>query len=160
MTRNRILVWCFLFACLHSLVLPAALGRGLTHPYGSILDRNVFRLREPERPTVDPPPPALASVRLTGITTVLTHKLAFLKVRLPGNPAQPPQELALSLAEGQSERNLEVLSIDEKAGRVELLNFGARTVATFEADSPPQPGSPKASVHPVLHSIPSRSRNP
>lgn len=144
------------FWCLGCLLtgLVASFGRNAPGPYEAILGGNVFRLKAPEAQTLDTPAPPLAEVRLTGITTLFAHKLALLKVRLPGKGPEAPQELGLSLEEGQSEKNIQVLSIDERAGRVELLNGGTRAVVAFQVEPPAPRPTPRGRPLPLRTSPP------
>src|SRR5438874_11353639 len=97
------------------------------NPYQGIVDRNVFGLRPPPPPPsnepVKPPPPA---VTLTGITTILGKKLAFMNVQLPPKPGDQqkggPQSFMLGI--GEREGEIEVLDIDEKGGVVKVNDYG------------------------------------
>lgn len=117
--------------------------------YQGIVDRNVFNLRPPPAP-VNPAdlikkqePP---KITLDGITTILGKKETFLSVPAtkPGTPAQ-----TLMLAEGQAEDDVEVTSIDEKAGVVKVINHGESETLDFDhngtkpvATAPGAPGNP------------------
>src|SRR5437660_1094780 len=113
-----------LFGVLGGLLFCAGVSGGLANPYQGIVTRNVFGLREPLLPPDRPaqPPP---KITLTGITTILGYNLAFLKAQKPG------KEQALMLTEGQRDGDVQVLEIDEKAGRVTVNNFGTVMTLTF-----------------------------
>jgi len=115
-----------------------------SNPYQGIVDRNVFGLRPPPPPPsnepVRPPPPAVA---LTGITTILGKKLAFMNVQVPpkpGEPAKPgPQSFMLGI--GEREGEIEVLEIDEIGGIVKVNDYGVITNVPF-AKVPTTPSAP------------------
>ncbi|HYL95726.1 MAG TPA: hypothetical protein VET69_07975, partial [Terriglobales bacterium] len=107
------------------------------NPYQGIVARNVFLLKPPPPPVpieeAKPPPP---KVFLTGITSILGNKRALLKTPAPpAKPGQPPQgEQSYILTEGQREGDIEVVSIDEKAGTVKINNGGTLYVLNFDKD--------------------------
>jgi hypothetical protein len=63
-------------------------------------------------------------------------KRALLKVQPQAQPGERPQEQSYVLTEGQRAGDIEVLRIDELAGRVEVRSSGTLMVLTFSADSP------------------------
>ncbi len=115
-----------------------------SNPYQGIVDRNIFGLRPPPPPASNepakPPPPA---VTLTGITTILGKKLAFMNVQIPPKPGeqakQGPQSMMLGV--GEREGEIEVLDIDEKGGIVKLNDYGVITNVPF-AKLPNTPSAP------------------
>jgi hypothetical protein len=115
-----------------------------SNPYQGIVDRNVFGLRPPPPPPstepVRPPPPAVA---LTGITTILGKKLAFMNVQVPPKPGEQakggPQSFMLGI--GEREGEIEVIDIDEKGGIVKLNDYGVITNVPF-AKVPTTPSAP------------------
>jgi hypothetical protein len=119
-----------------------------SNPYQSIVDRNVFGLRPPPPPPstepVRPPPPAIA---LTGITTILGKKLAFMNVQVPAKAGEQgkggPQSYMLGV--GEREGDIEVLDIDEKGGIVKVNDFGVITNVPF-AKVPSTPTVPVATA--------------
>ena len=101
-------------------------------PYHGIVDRNVFGLKPPPpppRPEDNQPPPP--KVTLTGITTLLGKKLALMTMQLPAKPPAPAKEESYMLAEGEGQDELEVLQIDEKAGKVQVKNHGTPQTLDF-----------------------------
>jgi hypothetical protein len=125
--------------------------------YQKIPERNLFGLKEipPDvPPTNKEPPPALPKVFLTGITTLLGNKIAFFSVQFPTKPGQPAKEQqSLTLAEGQRDEGIELLTIDEIGKQVRInnsgtemtLNFdkdGIKTVGNTTAATAPNPGQP------------------
>jgi len=114
------------------------------NPYQGIVDRNVFGLRPPPPPPsnepVRPPPPAIA---LTGITTILGKKLAFMNVQVPPKPGEQgkggPQSFMLGI--GEREGDIEVLEIDEIGGVVKVNDYGIITNVPF-AKVPTTPTAP------------------
>jgi hypothetical protein len=118
--------------------------------FKGIHGRNVFGLKEAEQQpvlTVPRQPPGLI---LEGITTILGNKRAVVRQLPkpePGRAATPGQGVSVMLTEGQSEGEVEVLEINEKAGEVRVKNAGAIVTLSFEKDgvkppssSPPGPG--------------------
>lgn len=123
------------------------------NPYGAIVERNVFNLRPPP-PPLNPadlvkktPPP---KITLTGITTILGKKVTFLTTP-PVKPGTPPE--SVMLAEGQAQNEIEVKSIDEKAGVVQVINHGEPETLDFEKNgakpSGPAPGTPLTLPAPI-----------
>jgi hypothetical protein len=99
-------------------------------PYKNIVERNVFGLKPPQGPTVEPPPPPPpAKITLTGITTLLGNKRALLSVQVPNKPLE-----TFMLTEGQRDGEIEVLEIDEKAGTVKVVNHGVAQTLDFKID--------------------------
>ena len=125
-----------LYPCLSVVVLlsVAAAFADTENPYQSIVDRNVFGLRPPPPPpTTEPPKPPIPPINLTGITTILGKKLAFMTIQLPPKPGEPakPGPTSFMLTEGERDGDIEVVSIDEKAGSVKVSEFGTITNVTF-----------------------------
>ena len=116
-------------------------------PYQSIVDRNVFGLRPPPPPpSTEPPKPPIPPINLTGITTILGKKMAFMTIQLPPKPGEQgkPGPTSFMLSEGERDGDIEVVSIDEKAETVKVSEFGTITNVTFgKLPSTPAPaGSP------------------
>src|SRR5215475_11822548 len=62
---------------------------GTENPYQGIIDRNVFGLRPPPPPpSNEPPKPPIPAINLTGITTLLGKKMAFMTIQLPPKPGE------------------------------------------------------------------------
>ncbi|MBI3852964.1 MAG: hypothetical protein HY298_22150 [Verrucomicrobia bacterium] len=122
------------------------------NPYNVIIERNVFGIKPP--PPIVPPPPAVmpaTEVKLAGITTILSPKRAILQWKEPAKPGTPPgKEESFIMVEGQREGIIEVVEIDEKAGRVKIKNAGEPMDIDFKnngvklASTPPPavPGAP------------------
>jgi hypothetical protein len=139
-----------------------------SYPYSGITNRNVFSLKPPtpvEQPK--PPPPPVSKITLTGITTIFGKKMALMTAQAPARPPEPAKQESYMLAEGERDKELEVISIDEKAGvvkvnngsNVETLDFvnnGAKLVSApppMAGGSPggiPQPGMPGAAGAPGI----------
>jgi hypothetical protein len=117
------------------------------NPYEPIVERNPFGLKPPPPPDPDagkppPPPPApLATVDLTGITSILSSKRALLEiVPGPGKPMIKP-----ILAEGERVESVEVVSINVEKNEVTIKNGNTVTNLTFtvaKATTTPQPPPP------------------
>lgn len=106
--------------------------------YQNIPRRNVFGLTAPSTLVqTSAPPRQLPQLTLTGITTILGDKRALLKARQPNaRTNQVTAEDSMILAEGQRAGPVEVLAIDENAGRVKVKNSGTVETLTFEANGP------------------------
>ncbi|HEY2081742.1 MAG TPA: hypothetical protein VGI88_03075 [Verrucomicrobiae bacterium] len=112
------------------------------NPYDGIMERNVFNVH-PSPPAVlrtpiplSPPPP---KVTFTGITSILSRKLAFLTVTAT-KPGAVPQ--SMMLAEGQAQDDIEVKQIDERAGIVKIVNHNEPQTLDFDHDGVKPTGAP------------------
>jgi hypothetical protein len=116
----------------------------------------MFGLKPVEQPQVTNAPRVLPRLVLTGITTILGNKRVLLKEVPPaGSPGSTNKEESLILTEGQREGSVEVLAIDEKAGRVRVNNSGDEMTLTFEKDGVKQPSTPApASAPPPPGALP------
>lgn len=98
--------------------------------YGTIVERNVFRLTSPPPPA--PPPTnneALdRNIELSGISTVNGRKKAFFVVKAK-NAKEGPQYV--SLGENERKEFLEVVSISEPKGEVQVINSGNSMILSF-----------------------------
>ncbi len=116
--------------------MAAAITEPATASYSVIIERNPFNLKPPEpvKPP-EPPAPPPSTVKLTGITTILSSKRALLTVQEPGKP-QPSQKI---MREGERDGTLEVVEINEQAGAVKIINSGVSRTLTFETDGVTKP---------------------
>lgn len=142
MKRGGKLEICVLVGVLLGAGARAATEDTSNKPYSAIVERNVFNLHAPP-PPLNPadlikktPPP---KITLTGITTILGTKKTFLTTP-PTKPGSPPE--SIGLAEGQAQNDIEVKSIDEKAGVVQVINHGEPQTLDFEHDGAKTPGPP------------------
>ena len=110
----------------------------LTNPYDGIVQRNVFDVHPviapppgPEKPPGPPPP----TIKLNGITDILGKKQVLLKAMMPAKPPAGPKEEAMVLTEGQRQGEIEVISIDVKAGVVVVNDYGTITNLSLEANA-------------------------
>ena len=102
------------------------------NPYRAIATHNAFGLTPPPetaRPDAAPPPPDIV---LNGIMSVFDRNFALFKLRAAG-------EKSRLLAEGQSDGEIELLSVDGKAGTIRIKNQGI--VQTVALAKPPAPVS-------------------
>ena len=109
--------------------------------YGNIVVRNLFDLKPIPQITNELPTPPPPKITLTGITTILGKKQALLMEQVPARPPQKAQEQSYILAEGERDGDIEVVSIDEKAGSVRVINHGIAQELTFEKDGVKMPGT-------------------
>ena len=143
MMRSRTIAMWSLAVSILGLAAQSGRAHSLVSPYSQITGSNVFRLRPAESPAPEVPVAPRASLRLVGITGLLGHQLALLKVQLAAVQSEPAQEFSAILGEGQRDRGIEVLSIDAKAGRVEVNSFGAKMAVSFEPETLPGALAPK-----------------
>jgi hypothetical protein len=95
------------------------------NPYEAIPTRNVFSLKDPTiLPPVTNQPAQHSKITLTGITTILGSKKALMTAQLPARPPEPAKLESYMLTEGQRDGDIEVITIDEKAGTVQVRNAG------------------------------------
>jgi hypothetical protein len=127
------------------------------NPYHQIAERNVFGLRPPQPPRVEPPPAPLPKIVLTGITTILGNKRALLKIQFPAQPSKPAKEESCVLAEGQRDGLIEVLEINEKTAQVKVDNSGAVSVITFEKAGPTPPAVAPPPPRPYWPRLPAQA---
>jgi len=112
----------------------AVLPDGQTSPYLAIVQRNAFGLGPPPAIAAPPPKPSIPppKITLTGITTILGRRMAFLT--MPSvKPGEPVESFVLS--EGQRANDIEVKNIDDKAGIVSIVNHGESQILDFDHDS-------------------------
>jgi len=129
-------------------------GTPTTHsnnPYQAIADRNAFSLKPaPPPPEIEKPKTPPPKITLTGITTRAGKKKVFLKTPgAPGKPGEQAKEQYYEIAEGVTDRDIEVLEINPKAGTVRIKYEGTEIPLNFvdngaKAIAPPpgQPGQP------------------
>lgn len=127
----------FLFYCLIFIAFNIAIADSETEKYSAIVQRNAFNLRTPEPPKPPEPPPPSVTVKLTGITTILSSKRALLVVQEQGKPSETKM-----LREGEKEGPVEVVAIDEVAGTVKIINSGKEMTLSFEKDGIKPPTAP------------------
>jgi hypothetical protein len=104
-----------------------------SNPYNGIVDRNVFSLKpkliQEELPKEQPKPPV--KLTLTGITTILGNKRVLLSAQIPARPPEQAKTENYMLTEGQRDGGVEVISIDEKGGKVVVNNNGITETLDF-----------------------------
>ena len=139
------------------------------NPYQAIADRNAFSLRPtpppPEPEKVKTPPPKII---LTGIATRGGQKKVYLKSPgTPGKPGEPAKEQYYEIAEGVTDRDIEVLEINPKAGTVRIKYEGTEIPLNFtdngaKAIAPPpgQPGAPGMIPAPGMVPQPNQNLGP
>ncbi len=138
---------------------------GPGNPYQAITDRNIFALRPipiPVRTPAEAPKPPV-KITLCGITDILGRKQALLKAQIPPRPPEPAKEESYILAEKQSEGDIEVLAIDQKAGTVKVNNHGMVQTLDFENNGAKLPAAssiPVAPVPPPAAAMPTYSSTP
>src|SRR5262245_9570604 len=146
--------------------LTAVVPDSVANHYEGIPGRNAFGLKPPPKPEANTPPPQIAKIVLTGITTILGNKRALMKVHPVGaKPSDQAKENSLILTEGQREGDIEVIEINEDAGSVKVNNAGTIMTLTFEKDGAKLPATPAPPVAasglpPVPGGIPMPQANP
>lgn len=101
----------------------------------------------PQAQPPEQPKPQLPKIVLTGTTTILGKKMAFVKIHSQPKPGEQQEgEQSFILGEGQREGAVEVLGIDEIAGSIRVNNSGTEMTIGFDKDagkvaggSPPPP---------------------
>lgn len=134
------------------------------NPFIVITNRNPFGLKPP------PPPPAPtetnappAKIKLLGTANVFGTKKAILQnAEQPkaGQPAGQGQDLPFTLAEGESEHDVEVRAIDEQAGSVKIVNHGLAMTLTLEKDGVKLAAGPAPGVPPAMAGLPGAAPPP
>lgn len=127
------------------------------NPYASIVARNIFNLREPPPPATNlpppPPPPApMPTVKLKGITSILSTKRAILEITDPAKKGSPESRI---LEEGDRLDSVEVLTIDPVQDFVKVRIGDTVTNLTFEKveagkTAAATPGAPAPGTVPVF----------
>jgi hypothetical protein len=128
------------------------------NPYEPIVERNPFGLKPPPQPpnpednVPKPPPVPLATVELTGITSILSSKRALLEI-VPG-PGKPMLKPILS--EGERLESIEVVSINVEKNEVTIRNGGTITNLTFKVakSTPTAPPPPPGGLPGVVPKLP------
>jgi hypothetical protein len=110
------------------------------NPFGLLSPLNL--VSPPPVPRVPPPP--LATVELTGMTSILSRKRALLEI----SPGAGKQMIRAILGEGETVESVEVVTIDIDNNRVMIRNGTLVTNLTIRvANGPARPG-PRASLMP------------
>src|SRR5262245_53678278 len=82
------------------------------NPYQGIVERNVFGLKPPPPPAPPPEQPKPpVNITLTGITTILGKKRAFMTVSTAAKPGAPATPTSYMLKEGERDGDIEILAI-------------------------------------------------
>jgi hypothetical protein len=115
-----------------ALVGASIISSAWSQEYASIAHRNLFGLREPAIEIITAPPPVVPTVTLTGIVTILGRKQAFLTVQPVARQDSKTGPQSFILNEGQAQDEIQVLEIDERAGRVKINNHGVILNLAFE----------------------------
>jgi hypothetical protein len=159
MCGGKVAVFYVLIGSLLVVAMKPVTTNASENPYAGITDRNVFDLKPPLAPVrpedLKTPPPDL---KLTGITSILGMKQALLKAQIPARPPQQAKEEFYILTEKQSEGDVEVIAIDEKAGTVKVNNHGTPQTLDFvnngvklpNAASLPVPPGPGQAPMPIM----------
>jgi len=129
------------------------------NPYAGIVARNVFGLVPPPPPPLpqeapkDPPP----KITPNGIMNMFGTLQVLFKVAPINKPGQPPgKEESYTMSQGDSQDDIEVVKIDEKAetitfnnhGTVQELPLAPPPALTGPAPGPGGPGGPGGGARP------------
>jgi hypothetical protein len=100
-------------------------------PYHQIVERNAFHLSAFISPAYAPPTVRIPipKISLTGITTILGRKFAFITIAGIQAGQLPVSQM---LGEGEALNDVGVKSIDERAGLVQIINHGELQTLDFE----------------------------
>jgi len=103
------------------------------NPYLPIVDRNVFKLREPVPPPLVLPPTTVVEENVELILTgVVDFRLGRWALITRTERGKPPRGYTLSV--GEREDDLQLLDIDAQAGTVRLLRGSAEVVLSLNKD--------------------------
>jgi hypothetical protein len=141
MLRHGKILVCILsglVVCMEAEAVPNAPG----NPYQIIPARNVFNLKKEQPKVIEEPPVPLPKIMLTGITTLHGLKRAVLQVQAPARAGAAVGEESYILAEGQRDRDIEVLQIDEEAGVVKIKTGGVPVTLDFVSNGIKPPALP------------------
>jgi hypothetical protein len=139
---------CLLAALGSSVAVQAGTANDGVNPFfDTIVVRNAFDLKPPPPPpsapvTVTPP----TQVRLIGIARIFGVKKALLKITDGGKPVDPAKDPTVVLEEGQREKEVTLLEIDETNATVRVDNRGQIALVPFDKEgtklptAPPMPG--------------------
>ncbi len=166
MKRTRTVLFGFTASVMLASSGAEALADAKVNPYDAIVERNPFALKPPpppappEDPSSKLPPAPLATVEVTGITSILSSKKVLLEI-VPG-PGKPMLKPILS--EGERLDSIEVVSIDVDKNEVVIKNGGVTTNLTFKvvksAPGPAGPAAPGAVPPPAVAGIPPAAAPP
>lgn len=148
------------------LVVSGSLAVAMTadNPYGQIIERNAFALKDPP-----PPPPVLtaptapaSNIEFRGISTLFGRPQALLNFKVPGKPPEPPKERSLVMDIGQREGDVEVLAVDPASGSVRLKNQGNEVTMNLKDNAPKPQFAASAGIPavPGLPGVPPAPPNP
>jgi hypothetical protein len=121
-----------------------------SNPYRAIVERNVFKLvplPKPDETNAKTPPPEIV---LNGIMTAFGEKIALFKARAG-------KEKNYTLAEGQRDGEMELLSVDAKAGTIKIENHGV--IQTVALSKPPPLLTALVSAAPVTTAVAAADKN-
>ncbi len=112
-------------------------GLAKENPYKLIPSRNAFGLDEPKSPEPEPeppkeeskPPPPKVDVTLTGFSEIAGTKKVYFMVPKKDDPKKYDY---YAVPEGEGRSGIKVVSIDPKAGKVDVLNRGRKMTLTME----------------------------
>ena len=140
----------FLPAILGALMLCASAHADADNPYAAIVARNVFGLNPiPTNPPADAvpevPPPKITP---NGIMNIFGKLQALFKVAQPGKAGQPPHDESYMLTIGESQDDIEVTKIDEKAAVITFNNHGVEQELPLVAGVASSGAAPSGGVPP------------
>ena len=123
-----------------------------SNSFGGIFERNPFGLKPPpppvEIPVPLPPLPPLATVEVTGITSILSNDLALVEI-IPG-PGKPM--IRSIMAAGERIESIEVVEILLESNEVVIRNGGVVTNVPLRVAKSGPPPAPKG-AKPVARSL-------
>ena len=112
--------------------VPSLAAEVTGNPFQVIVERNAFRLKPAPAPQVvstNPPPPPPSNVRLTGVYEWSGVKKAVLEIT---DPVSKKVDHPMPLVEGDEQGLVKIISIDVKAGKVEIQNGTETATLTFD----------------------------
>jgi hypothetical protein len=117
-----------------------ATGMGAeSNPYGVIFQHSVFGLVPPQPPAAVNTATAPPDIIVNGVMNIFGRKYALFK-------SQTNKGKSYLLGEGQSNGEIELLSVDERAGEIKISNHGI--IQTIALAKPPAPSGAPISAAP------------
>ncbi len=95
-----------------------------TNPYHTVVEHNVFGLK-PSPMTTSQTGETPPQIILNGIMTIFGDRRALFKTPATSTMFGPVKERSYMLAEGQRDGEIELLSVDMKAGAIKVNNHGS-----------------------------------
>ena len=155
MVRGGKILMCVLSGLLPAVSARAAAAGPQESPFQAIVERNVFNVHPAPPPSNATPAPPRAKITVTGILTIFGDNRAVMKVQFPAGAGGPAHEKSLYLPEGQGQDGIDVLTVDVKAGTVNVNNGGTiETLDIAKNGEKPSQGAPPITLPMPANPVP------